>query len=60
MLAQRRKAKSADRARQVTLACAVFDSNGKIMVTPDGLLPSQQVTSSYIELVRIECSYCIK
>lgn len=42
-----------DRAKQVVLANATFDQEGKIMVTPGGFLPSQKVTNSYIERVRV-------
>lgn len=42
-----------DRAKQVVLASATFDQDGRIMVTPGGFLPSQKVTNSYIESVRI-------
>ena len=51
MLAQRRKLLSANRAQQVVLACAVFDKQGRIMVTPEGLLPNRKVTSAYVERV---------
>ncbi|KAH8652810.1 hypothetical protein BGZ60DRAFT_420285 [Tricladium varicosporioides] len=49
-LAQRRRSNSADKARQVVLACAIFDSNRRIMVTSEGLLPNEKVTASYIGL----------
>lgn len=52
LLGQRSKARSADRAQQVVLACATFDEDGRIMVTPDGLLPCRKITNSYIERVR--------
>lgn len=42
-----------DRAQQVVLASATFDQDGRIMVVPGDLLPSQKVTNSYIERVRI-------
>lgn len=42
-----------DQAKQVVLANATFDQDGRIMVTPGGFLPSQKVTNSYIERVRI-------
>jgi hypothetical protein len=53
MLAQRRRSRSANRAQQVVLACAVFDKDGRIMVTPEGLLPNRKVTTSNMERVRI-------
>lgn len=34
----------ADRAQQVLLACARFDSDGRLMVTHEGLLPCQKIT----------------
>jgi NO-binding membrane sensor protein with MHYT domain len=52
MLAQRRRSRSANRAQEVVLACAIFDPNGRIMVTPDGVLPNRKVTTSYVERVR--------
>ena len=40
----RRQKKLADKAQQVILACARFDTEGKLMVTVEGLLPCQSVT----------------
>ena len=51
MLAQRRRSRSANRAQQVVLASAVFDEDGRIMVTPEGLIPNRKVTSSNMERV---------
>ncbi|KAI9890699.1 MAG: hypothetical protein M1814_003768 [Vezdaea aestivalis] len=48
-IAQRKRLQSADRAQQVVLACATFDSQGRLLVTSEGLLPSQKITNSYIE-----------
>ncbi|CZR66694.1 related to MHYT domain signalling protein [Phialocephala subalpina] len=48
-LAQRRMARSADGAQHIILASATFDQNGRLMVTPEGLLPSQKVTNSHDE-----------
>ncbi|KAK4113248.1 hypothetical protein N656DRAFT_708468 [Canariomyces notabilis] len=39
----------AARAQRITLAAAVFDKQGRILVTPDGLLPSEVVTSSFLQ-----------
>ncbi|PMD42218.1 hypothetical protein L207DRAFT_456438 [Hyaloscypha variabilis F] len=50
ILGQRRRARSADRAQHIVLASATFDQNGRLMVTPEGLLPSQKVTNSHSEL----------
>ncbi|KAL1838820.1 hypothetical protein VTJ49DRAFT_2177 [Mycothermus thermophilus] len=37
------------RAQRITLAAAVFDENGRILVTPDGFLPSEVVTSTFLQ-----------
>ncbi|KAI0186543.1 hypothetical protein EV127DRAFT_514287 [Xylaria flabelliformis] len=37
------------KARHVVLAAAVFDRAGRILVSPDGLLPSEKITDTYIE-----------
>ncbi|KAL2267976.1 hypothetical protein VTJ83DRAFT_2822 [Remersonia thermophila] len=39
----------ARRAQRITLAAAVFDENGRILVTPDGFLPSEVVTSTFLQ-----------
>ncbi|KAI9767503.1 MAG: hypothetical protein M1839_004491 [Geoglossum umbratile] len=49
LLAQRRRAQQSDRAQQVVLACAIFDSRGRLMVSPDGLVPNQKITRTYLE-----------
>ncbi|OBT61333.1 hypothetical protein VE03_09534 [Pseudogymnoascus sp. 23342-1-I1] len=49
IITQRRRTRSANRAQQVVLASAIFDRNGRLLVTPDGLLPNQKVTTSYVE-----------
>ncbi|EWY85835.1 hypothetical protein FOYG_12935 [Fusarium oxysporum NRRL 32931] len=41
--------KSAFRAQQVTLGTAVFDKAGRILVDPDGLIPSTVITDSFLE-----------
>ena len=51
MLGQRSRKLSADRAQQVVLACATFDMDGKVMVTPEGVLPCQKITDSFTERV---------
>jgi hypothetical protein len=51
ILAQRRRSRSANRAQQVVLASAIFDMHGRLMVTPEGLLPNQKITTSYVERV---------
>ena len=37
------------RAQQVVLACAYFDEEGRVMVTPEGALPCQKITDHFIE-----------
>ncbi|KAI1472005.1 uncharacterized protein F4812DRAFT_456106 [Daldinia caldariorum] len=37
------------RAQQIVLAAAVFDKSGRILVNPDGLLPSEKITDTYVE-----------
>lgn len=55
LVGQRSRQRSADRAQQVVLACATFDAEGRLMVTPEGLLPCQKITDSYLE--RVGASY---
>ncbi|KAJ8108572.1 hypothetical protein ONZ43_g6385 [Nemania bipapillata] len=40
---------NASKARHVALAAAIFDNAGRILVRPDGLLPSEKITDTYIE-----------
>ncbi|KAH8690193.1 putative MHYT domain signaling protein [Talaromyces proteolyticus] len=42
----RRRSKT--RARQLVLSCVIFDPAGRIMVTPQALLPSRKVVDRYI------------
>lgn len=51
LFAQRRRSRSANRAQQVVLAAAVFDKDGRLMVTPEGVLPNTKITNTYIERV---------
>jgi hypothetical protein len=39
----------ANRAQRITLAAAVFDDQKRILVTPDGLLPSEVVTTTFLQ-----------
>lgn len=39
----------ANKAQQVVLASAVFDKHGRVLVSPDGLLPSEKITDSFLE-----------
>ncbi len=43
------KRRYAHKAQQLVLAAAVFDKSGRILVNPDGLLPSEKITDTYIE-----------
>ncbi|KAI1499443.1 FAD dependent oxidoreductase-domain-containing protein [Biscogniauxia marginata] len=45
----RSKRRYASKAQQVVLAAAVFDKAGRILVNPDGLLPSEKITDTYVE-----------
>ncbi|KAK8102551.1 hypothetical protein PG984_015697 [Apiospora sp. TS-2023a] len=46
-LTARTKRKYATKAQLVTLAAAVFDKQGRILVSPDGLLPSEKITDAF-------------
>ncbi|KAL8827287.1 MAG: hypothetical protein Q9170_007073 [Blastenia crenularia] len=46
---QRRKNRSAHHAQQVVLATVIFDTEGKLMVTPDGTLPSRKIAKTAME-----------
>ncbi|KAL9115434.1 MAG: hypothetical protein Q9227_000755 [Pyrenula ochraceoflavens] len=48
-IANRSRKRSRNRAQQLVLACAYFDEMGRIMVTPEGLLPSRKITNHYVE-----------
>lgn len=43
----------ARKAQKVVLAAAVFDQRGRIMVSKEGLLPSEVVTDTYIPTVSL-------
>lgn len=43
--------RSALRAQQITLGTAIFDKHGRILVDPDGLMPSVAITDSFLEKV---------
>lgn len=49
----------ANRAQRITLAAAVFDEHGRILVTPDGFLPSEVVTSTFLQKVSACCCKAI-
>ena len=52
IISGRIRRRSANRAQAVVLACAVFDPDGNLMVTPDGHFPCRKITNSFIEKVR--------
>ncbi|KAK1966995.1 hypothetical protein LY78DRAFT_656783 [Colletotrichum sublineola] len=39
----------ASKAQQVVLAAAVFDKHNRILVNPDGLVPTEKITDTFIE-----------
>ncbi|ROT34959.1 hypothetical protein SODALDRAFT_284565 [Sodiomyces alkalinus F11] len=39
----------ASKAQQVVLAAAVFDQHGRILVNPEGLLPTEKITDMFVE-----------
>ncbi|KAH6645916.1 hypothetical protein BKA67DRAFT_525779 [Truncatella angustata] len=47
VLSARNMRKYAIKAQQVVLAVAVFDKHGRILVNPDGLVPSEKVTETF-------------
>lgn len=40
--------RSAQKAQQVVLAVALFDKHGRLLVSPDGLLPSEKITETFV------------
>jgi NO-binding membrane sensor protein with MHYT domain len=49
ILTQHRRSQQSNRAQQVVVACAYFDSEGRLMVTPEGMMPSRKISNSYLE-----------
>ncbi|KXJ84978.1 hypothetical protein Micbo1qcDRAFT_237621 [Microdochium bolleyi] len=43
----RTRKRYAAKAQQIVLAAAVFDDRGRILVSPDGLLPSETITETF-------------
>ena len=39
------------KAQRLVLACAYFDETGHLMVTQEGILPSEKITNYYVEKV---------
>lgn len=54
ILTSRNMAWSARKAQHITLAAAVFDMQGRILVDTDGLIPSTVITHSFLEKVRCQ------
>ena len=52
LLGQRHVALYKRKAQQIALAAGVFDGEGRIMVTSEGLLPNRRITKTYLERVR--------
>lgn len=48
----RMKKRYADKAQQVVLAAAVFDNQGRILVSHDGVIPSEKITDSFLGKVQ--------
>jgi hypothetical protein len=46
-----RRKKVAEQAQQVVLAAFIRDESGKVLVTPEGLLPSQKITRKFNQRV---------
>ena len=51
IIGNRQRKRSANRVRQLVLACALFDPSGRVMVSPEGLLPTRKITNRYVERV---------
>ncbi|KAL8919873.1 MAG: hypothetical protein Q9172_004778 [Xanthocarpia lactea] len=49
VIGQRMRARSAERAQQVVLASVIFDKEAKLLVTPEGRLPSRKIAKTYLE-----------
>lgn len=49
--ASHRRQQAQHRVRQLMVACAFFDPMGRVMVSPDGLLPSHKITSRRVDRV---------
>ncbi|KAI1480540.1 hypothetical protein F4774DRAFT_424800 [Daldinia eschscholtzii] len=45
--ATRVRRRNASKSQQIVLAAAIFDGMGRILVNPDGLLPSEKITDTY-------------
>ena len=46
-----------DRVQGITLALAVFDEQGRLMVSPQGIVPCRRIANSKIESVSASVTY---
>lgn len=51
LLTRRRRKQLADRAQHVVLVSVTFDDEGRILVTNEGLMPTQRITKQYNQRV---------
>ncbi|KZF25782.1 hypothetical protein L228DRAFT_83667 [Xylona heveae TC161] len=49
ILCQVTRKRTMNRAQQVVVACATFDSEGRLMTTAEGYLPSEKITDAFEE-----------
>lgn len=47
LIARHRAVVLRQRSQKIMLACAMFDPDGRVMVTTEGVLPSRQITDKY-------------
>lgn len=51
VVSQLRKSRTKTKAQMVVLASAIFDNDGRLLVTTEGQLPNIKITKQYIEHV---------
>lgn len=56
-IAQKQRIKATERAEQLALACAFYDQSGRMMVNPQGILPSHMITKNFIAQVLYRWSF---
>lgn len=49
MYTARLRQRNANKAQQVVLAAAIFDKQDRVLVSPEGLLPSEKITDTFLE-----------
>ena len=52
----RKKRSARIKAQRLVLACAYFNEGGQLMVTQEGMLPSEKITNHYVEKVKLPSS----